>query len=154
MLGLSLGASLRLILFVGSIREKDKLRQTQRPFAATDIAFATEIGRSAVTVLREWPRPLREVLRHMLPPEPTDPAALNFSKIFGNFYRHLFRVLPRSEYGFMHDVFERFVIEDCPALIRGQHRYFSAAVLQNSHWMTADEAERTAHTTGGRILDL
>jgi hypothetical protein len=90
----------------------------------------------------------------MLPPEITDPAALNFSKIFGNFYRHLFRVLPRSEYGFMHDVFERFVIEDWPGLIRGQHRYFSAAVLQNSHWMTANEAERTAHTTGGRILDL
>jgi hypothetical protein len=154
MLRLSLGALLRLILFVGSIREKDKLRQTQRPFAATDIAFATEIDRAAVTVLREWPRPLREVLGHMLPPEPTDPAALNFSKIFGNFYRHLFRVLPRSEVGFLHDVFERFVIEDWPGLIRGQHRYFSAAVLRNSRWMTANEAEVIAHVAGGRIWDL
>src|SRR6266849_3903189 len=154
MLRLRLGALLRLALFVGSIREKDKLRRKQQPFAATDLVAATEIDRAAVAVLREWPRPLREVLRNMLPPGVTDPAALNFSKIFGNFYRHLFRVLPRSEYGFMHDVFERFVIEDWPGLIRGQHRYFSAAVLQNSHWMTANEAERTAHTTGGRILDL
>jgi hypothetical protein len=84
----------------------------------------------------------------MLPPGVTDPASLNFSKIFGNFYRHLFRVLPRSEFGFLHDVFESFVIEDWKGLIRGQHRYFSPAVLRNSHWMTADEAERTAHTTG------
>jgi hypothetical protein len=30
----------------------------------------------------------------------------------GIFYRYLFRVLPRSEFGFLHDAFERFVIED------------------------------------------
>jgi hypothetical protein len=154
MLRLSLGALLRLALFIGSIREKDKLRRKQRPFTATDLAVATEIDRGADAVLREWPRPLREVLRNMLPPKVTEPASLNFSKIFGNFYRHLFRVLPRSEFGFLHDVFESFVIEDWKGLIRGQHRYFSPAVLRNSHWMTAHEAERTAHTTGGRILDL
>lgn len=154
MLRLSLGALLRLALFIGSVREKDKLRRKQRPFTATDLAVATEIDRGADAVLREWPRPLREVLRNMLPPEITDPASLNFSKIFGNFYRHLFRVLPRSEFGFLHDIFESFVIEDWKGLIRGQHRYFSPAVLRNSHWMTAYEAERTAHTTSGRILDL
>ena len=151
---MGLGALLRLVLFVGSIREKDKLRRKQRPFTATDLAVATEIDRGAVAVLRGWPRPLREVLRNMLPPEVTDPAALNFSEIFGNFYRHLFRVLPRSEFGFLHDVFERFVIEDWKGLIRGQHRYFSAAVRRNSHWVAANEAERIARTTGGRILDL
>jgi hypothetical protein len=90
----------------------------------------------------------------MLPLEIADPAALNFSEIFGNFYRHLFRVLPRSEFGFLHDVFERFAIEDWPGLIRGQHRYFSAAVRQSSHWVTANEAEVIAHTAGGRIWDL
>ena len=126
----------------------------QRPFIATDLAVATEIDRGAVAVLREWPRPLREVLRNMLPPEVADPAALNFSKIFGNFYRHLFRVLPRSEFGFLHDAFEKFVIEDWKGFIRGQHRYFSAAVRQNSQWVTANEAEVIAHTAGGRIWDL
>ena len=78
----------------------------------------------------------------MLPPEYTHPAALNFSEIFGNFYRHLFRVLPRSELGFLHDTFEKFVIEDWRGLIRGQHRYFSAAVRRNSPWVAAAEAER------------
>jgi hypothetical protein len=154
MLRLGLGALLRLVLFVGASREKDKLRTKQRPFIATDLAVATEIDRGAVAVLREWPQPLREALRNMLPPEITDPAALNFSKIFGNFYRHLFRVLPRSEFGFLHDVFERFVIEDWPGLIRGQHRYFSGAVRRSSHWVTANEAEVIAHTAGGRIWDL
>jgi len=153
MLELRLGALLRLILFVGAIREKDGLRRKQRPFSATDLFVATEIDRAAVAILRDWPQPLREVLQHMLPPGSVHPAALNFSEIFGNFYRHLFRVLPRSEFGFLHDVFERFVIEDWPGLIRGQHRYFSAAVRRNSPWVAAGEAERIARTGGGKILD-
>jgi hypothetical protein len=153
-LRLGLGALLRLALFVGASREKEKLRRKQRPFTATDLAVATEIDRGAVALLRDWPLPLREVLRNTLPPDVTDLAALNFSKIFGNFYRHLFRVLPRSEFGFLHDVFERFVVEDWPGLIRGQHRYFSAAVRRSSHWVAANEAERIARTTGTRIWDL
>jgi hypothetical protein len=70
----------------------------------------------------------------MLPPETENPAALNFNDIFGNFYRHLFRVLPRSEFGFLHEVFERFVIEDWKGLIRGQHRYFSPVVRQKCYF--------------------
>jgi hypothetical protein len=89
----------------------------------------------------------------MLPPESTHPAALNFSAIFGNFYRHVFRVLPRSDFGFLHDVFEKFVIEDWKGLIRGQHRYFSAAVRQNSPWVAAGEAEQIARTGVGKVLD-
>jgi hypothetical protein len=153
-LRLGLGALLRLALFVGASREKETLRRKQRPFTATDLAVATEINRGAVALLRDWPRPLREALRNMLPPEVADPTVLNFSKIFGNFYRHLFRVLPRSEFGFLHDVFEKFVIEDWPGLIRGQHRYFSPEVRRSSQWVTANEAEVIAHTAGGRIWDL
>ncbi len=96
MFRLGLGDLLRLVLFVGASREKERLRTKQRPFTATDLAVATEIDRGAVAVLRDWPRPLRELLRNMLPPDVTDLVALNFSKIFGNFYRHLFRVLPRE----------------------------------------------------------
>ena len=153
LLGLRLGALLRLIIFVGSMNEGSTLRRKQRHFGATNLAAATEICRGAVTLLRDWPQPLREVLRQMVP-QAANPATLNFSDIFGNFYRHLFRVLPRSEFGFLHDVFERFVIEDWPGLIRGQHRYFSSAVRRNSQWVTANEAERVARTTGARIWDL
>ncbi len=154
LLALGLGSLLRLVLFVGSIKDRDRLRRKQQHFAATDLAVATEIGHAAATMLGEWPWSLRAVLKHMLPPETDNPAALNFSAIFGNFYRHLFRVLPRSEFGFLHEAFERFVIEDWKGLIRGQHRYFSAAVRRNSRWVTAGEAEVTAHTAGGRIWDL
>ncbi len=154
MLELRLGALLRLILFMGDNREKDGLRRKQRPLAATDLVAATEIDRAAVALLGEWPGPLRKILRHMLPPESTHPADLNFSEIFGNFYRHLFRVLPRGEFGFLHDAFEKFVIEDWKGLIRGQHRYFSAAVRRRSPWAAVTEAERIARTGGGKILDL
>lgn len=154
MLKLRLGSLLRLILFVGSIQEDGRLRRKQRPFSTTDLLAATEIDRAAVTMLTAWPHHLREVLKSALPRETTHPAALNFSEIFGNFYRHLFRVLPRAEFGFLQDAFERFVIEEWKGLIRGQHRYFSAAVRRNSHWVTANEAERIARITGARILDL
>jgi len=150
---LTLGALLRLIVFVGSLKDESMLRRKQGHFGATDLPTAIEICRGAVAMLRDWPRPLREVLRRMVP-QAANPATLNFSKIFGNFYRHLFRVLPRREFGFLHEVFEQFVINDWKGFIRGQHRYFSAAVRLNSHWLTANEAEKLTRTAGGRILDL
>ena len=154
LLELKLGALLRFILFVGSVNDGSILRRKQRPFRATDLAGAIAICRGAVALLRDWPRPLRELLRNMLPSDVTDLVALNFGKIFGNFYRHLFRVLPRGEFGFLHDAFETFVVEDWPGLIRGQHRYFSSAVRRSFHWVAANEAERIARTTGTRIWDL
>jgi TniQ len=150
---LKLGALLRFILFLGSINAGSTLRRKQRPFRATDLAGATAISRGAVALLRDWPRSLCEVLRHMVP-ESVEPATLNFSKIFGNFYRHLFRVLPRREFGFLHDAFEQFVIDDWKGFIRGQHRYFSAGVRLNSQWLTANEAEKLARMAGGQIRDL
>ena len=143
LLHLKLGALLRFILFVGSISEGSVLRRKQRPFCATDLTLAMTICRGAAALLRDWPQPLREVLRRMIP-QSANVATLNFSDIFGNFYRHVFRVLPRREFGFLHDAFEQFVIEDWKGFIRGQHRYFSAAVRRNSHWVTANEAERIA----------
>jgi hypothetical protein len=153
LLQLKLGALLRFILFVGSINEGSILRRKQQPFCATDLAGAMAICRGAVALLRDWPQPLREVLRRMIP-QSANPATLNFSDIFGNFYRHLFCVLPRREFGFLHDAFEELVIKDWKGLIRGQHSYFSAAVRRNSQWVTANEAEKIARITGTRILDL
>ncbi len=153
MLTLRLGPLLRLILFVGAIRQEHGLRRKQRPFASTDLIAATEIDGSAAALLSDWPRHLWGALRHMLPPESTHPAALNFHTIFGNFYRHLFRVLPRREFGFLHDAFERFVIEDWKGLIRGQGRYFSTAVRRNSAWVSISEAERLARRGADKMMD-
>jgi len=150
MLGMQLGSLLKLILFLGSVKER--LRK-QEPFSGTDLVASIDINRTAVMLLRDWPAPLCERLRSVAP-APEDPAALGFRSIFGNFYRHLFRVLPRSEFGFLHDAFERFVIEDWDGFIRGQHRYFSPATRRNAQWMTADEAEKTARTTSQRIVNL
>jgi hypothetical protein len=154
MLEMKLGSLLRLILFLSSIKEKGRLGQKQRPFAGTDLAVAIEIGRAALTMLRDWPQPLREALRSMAPATLDDPAAFNFRTIFPNFYRHLFYTLPRSEFRFLRDVFERFVIEDWKGFIRGQHRYFSAETHRNSQWVSSNVAERTTRATGRRTLDL
>ncbi len=152
-LALRLGSLLRLLLFLGSIRESGRLRRKQKPFAATDLAVAAEIGSAAVEVLKNWPTHLRDLLRSMLPANAI-PTTLNFNAIFGNFYRHLFRVLPRSEVGFLRDVFEKFVIEDWKGPIRGQHRYFSVFTRRSSQWIPADAAERMARTRAARVSDL
>ncbi len=154
MLALRLGPLLRFILFAGAIRQEGGLRRKQRPFASTNLTVAEEIDHSAAALLSDWPQRLRQALRHMLPPESTHPAALNFHAVFGNFYRHLFRVLPRGEYGFLHNAFEKFVTEEWRGLIRGQHRYFTASVRLNSPWVAANEAERIACTGAGKLLDL
>ena len=72
----------------------------------------------------------------------------------GIFIATCFAFFRAGEFGFLHDAFERFVIEDWKGLIRGQHRYFSSAVRRSSHWVAANEAERMARTTGARIWDL
>jgi hypothetical protein len=152
--GLPLGPLLRLVIFLGSIKDDDMLRKKQSHFGARNLAESIEIDRAAAKMLLDWPRALREVLRRMLPPESTDPATLNFSEVFGNYYRHLFRVLPRNECGFLHDAFERFVMEDWKGLVRRQHRYFTAAVKSNSYWISVTEAKSIAGISRERILNL
>jgi hypothetical protein len=151
MIQMQLGSLLKLILFLGSVKER--LRK-QQPFAGTDLKAAIEINRTAVMLLSNWPVPLCERLRSVVLATAEDPSTLTFRNIYGNFYRHLFRVLPRSEFGFLHDAFERFVMDDWDGFIRGQHRYFSSVTRQNAQWMTANEAEKTARTTSERIVDL
>ena len=153
LLQLPLGHLLCLIRFLGRIMDKDRLRWKQRPFPRTDITNAIQAGQYAIVILRDWPWSFREILRRMLPPDFGNPN-LNFSQIFGNFYRHVFHVLPRREFGFLHAAFERFVIEEWKGLIRGHHCYFWAATRQNSHWVTANEAEQLARTYGDRIAHL
>ncbi|MGA9668026.1 MAG: hypothetical protein WBQ94_02395 [Terracidiphilus sp.] len=139
-MNLQLDAMLRLIRFLGSAHEEGRIRRRQiRPFAELEIA--ARIGIGASTMLSAWPRSFTGILRRMANEQSQGPAALNFHKVFGNFYRHLFDVLPRKEFGFLHDAFETFVAEDWNGLVRGQHRWFSDAVRKSTKWLAANEAE-------------
>lgn len=82
------------------------------------------------------------------------PSGLNFHKVFGNFYRHLFDVLPRKEFGFLHDAFETFVAEDWNGLVRSQHRWFSGALRTSTKWITASEAQKVYGVTKRLIKGL
>jgi len=147
---LGLDALLRLIRFLGSVEDNGRLRRKQiRPFADLDIA--TRIGIAATTMLMEWPRSFKATLRRMADEQSAGAGALNFHKVFGNFYRHLFNVLPRDEFGSLHDAFESFVAEDWNGLVRGQHRWFSDALRKSTKWLAANEAENIAGTRSKSI---
>ena len=90
----------------------------------------------------------------MVPGQIKSAADLNFYDVFGNFYRHLYAVLPRKEFGFLHDAFEEFVVQDWKGLVRGQHRFFPTLTRRNSQWMPAQEAETTMHMTSKRLAAL
>ena len=140
LLELRLGPLLRLILFVGSIKEQDRLR-----------------GNSSIsgpqTFRRDGDRSCRSdsvgrLVAALGGGSTTYAPAGNHQSDRSQLQRDLRQFLPppvsffRATVGFLHEAFERFVIEDWKGLIRGQHRYFSAAVRRNSHWVTVNEAER------------
>ena len=151
---LRLDAILRLVRFVGSIQEQGKLRRKQIRFAPTDLDTAIQVGSAASSILMDWPRSFREMLRRMVPRQVKSAADLSFYDVFGNFYRHLYAVLPRKEFGFLHDAFEEFVVQDWKGLVRGQHRFFPTLTRRNSQWMPAQEAETMLHTTSKRVTAL
>ena len=150
---LPLGRLLWLVRSIGLISDQDRLRRKQRAFARTELNVAIQACQATIAMLRDWPQSFREALKRMIPEETAQPAALNFADVFGNFYRHLFRVLPRREFGFLHEAFEQFVVEDCNTPVR-QRRYFTAAARGNTRWICADQAEKIAHVISTRISDL
>jgi hypothetical protein len=104
LMDLALGRLLWLVRSIGLISDENGLRRKQRTFPRTDLNVAIHAGQATIAILRDWPGSFREVLKRMIPVEVTIPVILNFADVFGNFYRHLFRVLPRREFGFLHNL--------------------------------------------------
>ncbi len=153
-LRLRLSSLLSLIQFVGCAEGNKMLRWKQRRFASTDLATGTEIGKTATEVLRDWPRQPRAALGRMMPERVESAPDVNFRDVFGNFYRHLLRVLPRADFEFLQDAFEEFVVEGWNGVLRRNSRSFSRAIRGSTQWITTDEAEGTAHIVKGTILEL
>ena len=151
---LSLGSLLTLLRFLRSVQRKDVPNRRRLSPARIDLNVAIEAGHTAVALLANWPHSLRAVLRDMVPGNVQDATDLKFNNIFGSFYFQLFRALPRSQFGFLHDIFEEFVSEDWKGLVRGQHRFFSASTRLKSPWLSLPEATREARTNPRRIEGL
>lgn len=150
MRALGVGALLRLVVFAGSLKEKDRLCRKALPFVATDLHATIAIGRAAATVLSDWPHPFHAHLRHMVSQAP-GAAAGQFDAVFGRLYRHVFHVFPGREFGFLHHAFERFVVEEWQWPMRRAHRHLAVA---SGQWISSRQAEQRAHTDGGRLVQL
>jgi hypothetical protein len=103
---LSLGSLLLLLRFLPSMQRKDVPNRRRRSPARIHLNVAIQTGQAAAALLGNWPHWLRAVLRQMVPEDVQDATGLKFNNVFGNFYFQLFRTLPRSEFGFIHKLFE------------------------------------------------
>lgn len=151
---LRLGPLLRLIRSLGLLGEEDKLRRKQRAFYSTDLVTAIQVDQAAAGALRDWPRAWRKMLNSMVVKKTADAAAMSLSDSFGNFYRHLFYALPRTEFRFLHEGFETFVVEDWEGVVRGGYRTVSVGTRERSIWISADQAAKKAQINFTRIGDL
>ena len=151
---LPLGSLLRLIRSLGLLGAEERLRRRQRPFHRTDLITAVEADQAAAAALRDWPRAWHKVLNGMITEKMENAAALSLGDSFGNFYRHLFYALPRIEFGFLHEGFESFVIEDWKGVVRGHNRTLSAGTRERSTWMAAQQAAAKAQINYVRIVEL
>jgi len=151
---LPVGSLLRLIRSLGLLGEEERLRRKQRPFHRTDLLTAIEADQAATAALRDWPRAWHKVLNDMVSERIANAAALSLGDSFGNFYRHLFYALPRSEFGFLHEGFESFVIKEWKGVVRGHNRTLSAGTREQSIWIAAQQAAAKAQIHSMRIVEL
>jgi hypothetical protein len=150
---LRLDGLLRVIRFVGSIQQDGRLRTRQIRFSAANLGVATELGIAASATLADWPRAFCSMLRLMLPAVAENVVHPTFQDLFGNFYRHLYLVLPRKVFGFLHDAFEKFVIEDWKGLVR-RNRSFLTATHRKTLWIPALRAGKLAHISRLTVVAL
>jgi hypothetical protein len=151
---LKLDSILRAVRFLGSIQEDGRLRYKQPQFRSTDFSVAIQIGIAAATMLSDWPLSFRQTLRRTIPDGVERAARAKFNDVFLHFYRHLFGGLPRNDFRFLHDAFERFVMEDWPAPMHQQHGCFTSAVSRSARWIEGVRAAKAMHISHRRIRTL
>jgi hypothetical protein len=151
---LALDPLLRLIRFLGLLGGQASVHRKQRPLHRTDLITAIEAGQAATVALKDWPRSWCKVLRRIALEKTENAAELSLWESFGNFHRHLFYALPRSDFGFLHEGFETFVVEDWKGVVRGHCRTLSARTRGKSMWIPAQQAAQKARLNSTRVAEL
>jgi hypothetical protein len=147
---LSLDDLIGLILALGSLRRTQAMRLK---FAGTDLSAAIAICGSAGDALRNWPQCFHESLRCLLPKSVKNPGALSVQHVFGNFYLYFLSVHNRTEFAFLCEAFEEFIVQYWPGIVRGQHRAFSMDTRQGFRWIPALHAARIAGVSTTAITE-
>jgi hypothetical protein len=138
---------LRLIRFLGSIQEDGRLRSKQRNFAKSDLRHTISVGIAAATLLRDWPDGFRQMLKSVVLQNRENIAELSFRTVFGNFYRHLFEILPREGT----QICARGLREICNRGLEGAPTFESSLFESRNPWelaMVSGEASNHHGTSG------
>jgi hypothetical protein len=111
-LGLQLGSLLRLVLLLGSIKQKGTQCGKNMSIDINSPAAAAQVCQSAIAMLKDWPSPLYDVLKKMLPLTDTNnPDTWKLNQAFGRFYHRLFLNLSHRKFSFLLDTVHSVVME-------------------------------------------
>ncbi len=144
LMALSLPSLLRVIRYLGATFHPSSTNMTQLRYSRNDLSKAKEIVEAASTTLSQWPSNYLERLQEANQKyQVTDVYDKKIAEAFGNYYRHLFKVLKESEFDFLRSKFEEFLNAKWDGLIRGQHRLLTHEVRETQHWISASQAIET-----------
>ena len=140
-LALPLHSLLRVIHFLGATFHPSAKHLTQASYKRTDLTAVQEIVDVAGLTLSEWPiRHIEQLKAATERYRVNEKYDRKVAQAFGNFYRHLYKVLNEPEFSFLKTTFEDFLNTEWDGLIRRQHRYFREAVRDSQSWILASQA--------------
>lgn len=140
-LALPLHSLLRVIHYLGATFHPSAKHLTQASYKRTDLTAVQEIVDVAGLTLSEWPIRHIEQLKAATERYRVDEKYdRKVAQAFGNYYRHLYRVLNEPEFLFLKSTFEDFLNMEWDGLIRRQHRYFGEAIRDSQSWILASQA--------------
>jgi hypothetical protein len=148
---LGLDALIGLIVALGS--SKATSHRTPK-LAITEIDGSMSVAKRASSMLKSWPLGFHAELCRVLPSTPEDPGVASLSATFGDFYRFLLEVRKSSEFAFLTDSFQEFVVRHWSGLVRGQQRSLPQQAREQTRWLTALKAAAPAGLTPQQIITL
>lgn len=150
---LSLASLLRVIQYIGATFHPSSRPMTQLCFKRTNVSQAREVVETAGRTFADWPNQLNERLREAVRRYTVDDVhQRKLAHAFGNYYRHLFRVLAEREFDFLRVAFEDFAAAEWTGFIRDQHRFLSRTFREEQRWILAHKAAGLVAGTNAKAI--
>ena len=146
---------LRVIGFLGATFHPSASSMKQLSYNRSELQSAIGVVEAAGKVLTNWPNNYHSQIHaangnYKIEDEYDKKLAV----AFGNYYRHLFRVLAGDEFNFLREAFETYLGAEWNGLIRGQHRKLSDTVKMGKNWIMVSEAAKMADRLSEQALRI